>query len=293
MSRKDAEKALAGFDKFVADAIEAWEVPGLAMAVVVDGEIVLAQGFGWRDVDNKLPVTSQTLFAIGSCGKAFTSLVIGTLVDQGQVDWDTPVKDYIPGFRLYDPTASELLTPRDMLTHRCGLPRHDRLWLNNGSSREEIVNRLAFLEPNETLRAKFQYNNLMYVLAGCLIERLTDGTWEEAVHQRIFQPLGMKRSNFSVLDSQNDADFALPYTEKDNGIQPTSFRDLGLIGPAGGINSSVEDMSLRRAAWWGGSRAATRSQPPAEGTTRPSAAAAWRIVSRSALSTRQRGQISK
>ena len=186
MSRKDAEKALAGFEEFVVDAIKEWEVPGLAMAVVVDDEIVLTQGFGLRDVDNELLVTPQTLFAIGSCTKAFTSLVLGTLVDQGEVDWDTPVRAYIHGFRLYDPTASELLTPRDMLTHRCGLPRHDFLWYNNNElSREDMVRRLAFLEPNETLRAKFQYNNLMYLTSGYLIESLTGGTWEEAVRKRI------------------------------------------------------------------------------------------------------------
>jgi len=122
-----AKQALAGFDSFVTEAIKAWEVPGLAVAIVKDGEVVFAQGFGLRDVAHKLPVTPKTLFAIGSCTKAFTTFVLGTLVDEGKLDWDTPVRVYIPEFRLFDRTATEQMTPRDLVTHRSGLPRHDLL----------------------------------------------------------------------------------------------------------------------------------------------------------------------
>ena len=111
-------------------AIKAWEVPGLAIAIVKNGEVILAEGFGLRDVDKKLPVTPKTLFAIGSCTKAFTTFVMGTLVDQGKLDWDKPVRTYIPEFRLFDRVASEQITPRDLVTHRSGLPRHDLVWYN-------------------------------------------------------------------------------------------------------------------------------------------------------------------
>ena len=111
-------------------------MPGLAVAIVKDGEVVFAQGFGFRDVAHKLPVTPKTLFAIGSCTKAFTTFVLGTLVDEGKLDWDTPVRVYIPEFRMFDRTATEQMTPRDLVTHRSGLPRHDLVWYNATLSRQ-------------------------------------------------------------------------------------------------------------------------------------------------------------
>ena len=238
-----AKEPLAGFDAFVNQALPAWEVPGLAMAVVKNGQVVLAQGYGFRDVDKKLPVTSRTLFAIGSCTKAFTTFVMGTLVDEGKLDWDKPLRTYIPELRLHDRVATELITPRDLVTHRSGLPRHDLVWYNATLSRKEIVDRLPYLEPTEAFRGKFQYNNLMYLTAGYLAERLTGQSWEEAVRARIFTPLGMTGSDFSVKDSQKAPDFATPYAERDDKVVAIPFRDISAIGPAGSINSNVEDMA--------------------------------------------------
>jgi CubicO group peptidase (beta-lactamase class C family) len=238
-----ARHALVGFDSFVSEAIKAWEVPGLAIAIVKNGEVILAQGFGMRDVPNKLPVTSKTLFAIGSCTKAFTTFVMGTLVDQGKLDWDTPVRTYIPEIRFHDRVASELITPRDLVTHRSGLPRHDMVWYNASLSRKEVVQRLPYLEPNETFRNKFQYNNIMFMTAGYLVDRLTGATWEDAVRKRIFAPLAMTSSNFSVKDSQHTSDFAKPYDDRDDKIVEIPFRDITNAGPAGSINSNVEDMA--------------------------------------------------
>ena len=240
-----AKESLVGFDSFVNQAIHAWEVPGLAIAIVKNGEVILAEGYGLRDVDKKLPVSSKTLFAIGSCTKAFTTFLMGTLVDEGKLDWDKPVRTYLPEFRLHDRVASELITPRDLVTHRSGLPRHDLVWYNNASlSRKEIVDRLPYLEPTETFRSKFQYNNLMYMTAGYLVERLTGQSWEDVVRARIFTPLGMNGSNFSVIDSQKAADFARPYAERDDKIVEIPFRDItAAVGPAGSINSSVTDMA--------------------------------------------------
>jgi len=243
-SLADTRSLLAGFDAFVTDALKQWAVPGLAIAIVKDGRIVYAKGFGLREVGKKLPVTTNTLFAIGSTTKAFTTFVMGTLVDEGKLDWDKPVRRFLPDFRLYDQNATELITPRDLVTHRSGLPRHDLVWYNNTAiSRRELVERLAYLEPSATLRAKFQYNNLMYAAAGYLVEHLTGQSWEENVRRRIFDPLGMTNSNFSVRDSQQSPDYALPYREKDDQIEPMRFRNIDLIGPAGSINSSVSDMS--------------------------------------------------
>jgi CubicO group peptidase (beta-lactamase class C family) len=241
---KKARRALADFGEIVEKGLKGLKVPGVAVAVVKGNKVVLARGFGYRDVDKKLPMTPDTLLAIGSATKAFTTFTLGTLVDEGKVEWDKPVRLYIPWFHLYDTFATLRLTPRDLVTHRSGLPRHDLVWYNNYSaSREEFVRRLAYLQPSADLREKFQYNNLMFLTAGYLIEVLTGQTWEEAVRERVLNPLEMNRTNFSVLDSQKDEDFAQPYREDKGEIKKIPFRIITNMGPAGSINSSVNEMS--------------------------------------------------
>ena len=240
-----AKSALEGYDAFLEKTIQDFRVPGLAIAIVKGGEVVYAKGFGYRDVEKKLPVTADTLFAIGSSTKAFTTFTLATLVDEGQLEWDKPVRTFLPGFQMYDPNTSETITPRDLVTHRSGLPRHDLVWYNNnGLTRKDVVERLRHLEPNEQLRGKWQYNNLMFLTAGYLTEYLTGKSWEDSVRERVFEPLGMTRTNFSVDDSQKDADHALPYKEDDDEkIVLMPFRNINMIGPAGSINSSVNDMA--------------------------------------------------
>ncbi len=238
-----AGKALAGFDELVARGLKELDVPGVAVAIVKDGKVILSKGYGFRDVEKKLPLTADTLLAIGSSSKAFTTFALGVLVDQGLVEWDTPLRNYIPWFKMKDPFAGERLTPRDLVTHRSGLPRHDLLWYNNRSlSREELVRRLAYLEPTADLRTRFQYNNLMFLTAGYLVETLTGKSWEQSVREIVFAPLGMSRSNFSVEDSKKDADHALPYIYRDKKITLIPFRNIDNIGPAGAINSCANDM---------------------------------------------------
>jgi len=239
-----AGQALAGFDELAARGLKELDVPGVAVAIVKDGKVVLAKGYGYRDLENKLPMTADTLLAIGSSSKAFTTFALGVLVDKGLMDWDTPLRTYIPWFRLKDPFAGERLTPRDLVTHRSGLPRHDLLWYNNRSlSREQLVRRLAYLEPTADLRTRFQYNNLMFLTAGYLVETLTGKSWEQSVREIVFAPLGMSRSNFSVEDSKKDADHAQPYIYRDKKITLIPFRNIDNVGPAGAINSSVNEIS--------------------------------------------------
>ncbi|MFN7963229.1 MAG: serine hydrolase [Thermoanaerobaculia bacterium] len=238
-----ATQSLQGFDTVVAQILADLNLPGLGVGIVKDGEVILARGYGFRDVEAKLPVTADTLFAIGSSTKAFTTFVLASLVAEGKLDWDTPVRRYLPSFRLFDPTASEIITPRDLVTHRSGLPRHDLVWYNNQAApRAELVSRLAYLEPTATLRQKFQYNNLMFLTAGYLAEQLTGKSWEQNVRERIFLPLGMSHSNFDVADSQRAPDFAQPYVEREEKLVKVPFRPIGNMGPAGSINSSVNDM---------------------------------------------------
>lgn len=238
-----ARAALGGFDRFVDSAMASWKVAGLGLGIVVDGEVVYARGHGLRDQERKLPATSKTLFAIGSSSKAFTTFALGSLVDQGKLEWDKPLLSYMPDFRLYDASATLRITPRDLVTHRSGLPRHDLVWYNNTSStRDEVVRRLAFLPPNKDLREVFQYNNLMFLTAGVLAGRLMNSSWEDAIRRLVFEPVGMAGSNFSVAESQRSGDFSYGYRVDKDTIRSMPFRNIDLVGPAGSINSNVDDM---------------------------------------------------
>lgn len=235
----------ASFDAWVDAERAKWNVPGVAVAIVRGDEILLARGYGLRDREKSLPATGKTVFAIGSCTKAFTTFTMATLVDEGRLEWQKPVRTWMPEFALKDPVASERMTPVDLVTHRSGMPRHDLLWYNADASRKEMVGRLRDLEPNKDFRTDFQYNNAMFLTAGYLVERITGKSWEDAVRERIFAPLGMTSANFSVADSQRAPDFALPYEERDDTVQRLEFRNITNVGPAGSINASVEDL----AAW--------------------------------------------
>lgn len=150
---------LHGFAEFVGGLLRDWQAPGVAVAVVNNGELVVSEGFGLRNVEQDLPVTSRTLFAVGSCTKAFTTMGLGLLADEGKLDWDAPVKTYLPTFALRDPVASDRITPRDLVCHRSGPPRHDLAWYGSPLPRREIVDRLRHLVPNKDFRAVRQYQN--------------------------------------------------------------------------------------------------------------------------------------
>jgi len=239
--------ALSDLDSFVAQVMKDWKVPGLALAVVQNGKVILVKGYGLRNRERKLPVTPQTLFAIGSITKSFTVTTLGTLVDEGMLDWDKPVREYLPGFTMYNEILTEHLTTRDMVTHRSGLPRHDLVWYSSDFSRADLVRRLRYLEPSKDLRQTYQYNNLMVMTAGYLAGQILGTTWEDAVRRRVLDPLAMTHTNLSVDDSPKSADFAQPYaTDKVNGeevVKKYAFHNIDQIGPAGSINSCAEDMA--------------------------------------------------
>lgn len=238
-----AATALDGFDDFVLSAMKSWNVPGVAIAIVKDGTVVLAKGYGLRNVQANLPVTADTIFAIGSSTKAFTTMAMGMLVEEGKLEWDKPVATYLPKFALMDKVAGERMTPRDLVTHRSGLPRHDLVWYNAKLSRPELVARLPYLQPNEDFRETFQYQNLMFLTAGYLTGEVAGTSWEEVLRSRILEPLGMRSSNFAVSESQKTRDFATPYTLKEKTPIDIPFRVIDAVGPAGSINSTVNDMA--------------------------------------------------
>ena len=186
-------------ERFVTGQLAAWEVPGCAIAAVRDEDVVLAAGWGRRDLAADLPVTPDTLFAIGSTTKAFTVATVGALVDDGLLEWERPLRDYLPDLRLHDPVVTDRLSIVDLLSHRSGLPRHDLAWLGHpGRSRAELVRRLRFLPLSRDLRQEFQYCNLGYLLAGHIVEVLSGTPWEDYLRTRLLTPAGMDRSNLSA-----------------------------------------------------------------------------------------------
>jgi CubicO group peptidase (beta-lactamase class C family) len=235
--------SLKDFTAFAEKVMAEWKVPGMAVGVVKDVEVVYMKGFGFRDVEKQLPVTSKTLFAIGSSTKAFTAMAIGILVDDGKLDLDTPVIEYLPDFRLCDDYATLHVTPRDLLCHRTGMPGYDPIWILSRGSRNEFYRRLRYLEPNAGFRDVFQYNNFMYMVAGILVGRLGGGSWEKFVSERIFKPLGMEHSNFSINDTRKANDFSQPYMTFSEKPEKVPFRIIDAFGPGGAINSNIEDMS--------------------------------------------------
>lgn len=240
---KTDEERLKDLDTLINKTLKEWNVPGAGISIVKNGKIIFAKGFGYRDVEKKLPVTENTLFAIGSCTKAFTALDNCILAERGDINLDKPVINYMSDFKMYNDYVTMNMTARDLLTHRSGLPRHDLMWYGSDLSRKELYDRLRFLEPTAGFREKMQYQNLMYMTAGILVERVSNDTWENFTRKNIFEPLEMTGSNFSTIESRSTSDFSLPYKEEKNKVKLTDFRDIQSVGPAGSINSNVKDMA--------------------------------------------------
>ncbi len=233
---------LNGFAEYVEAKRQAWKVPGAAVAVIQEDEVIFAQGFGLRDVEANLPVTPETIFAIGSASKAFTAAACAIAVDDGKLDWDKPVREYVPWFQMQDLFASTRMSARDLLCHRSGLPRHDLSWYGSTDTREALIQRVRYLEANHDFRTYFQYQNFMYTTAGYLAGVVEGSSWEDVVRARIFQPLGMTSSQFSVEESKKSDNAALPYYNRHEQIVKADFRNIDAIGPAGSINSNLIDM---------------------------------------------------
>ncbi len=216
---KNLSQLPAYVDKLMAD----WNVPGLSVAVVKGDQVIWERGFGRVRGDKNVAVSPETPFAIGSATKAFTALGLMLLVQERKIDLDQSVASYLPGFKSADPYISANLSVRDILSHRSGLPRHDLVWFGSDKSREELVKAIAFLPFGKDWRTRFQYNNLMYALAGYLTEKISGKCWQEYIQQEVFTPLGMAHSDFSYrLSERGSAD---------------------AMAPAGAVVSTVRDLS--------------------------------------------------
>lgn len=221
-----------------------WNIPGLAAGVNLHGEDVLLEGYGVRDREDGLPMTPDSLGCIGSCTKSFTSAMIETLADDGILDLDKPVRDYVPDFRMMDPEASEHVTLRDMLCHRTGLPAHDGMWPQEHTSRREFLHEIRYLQPVYPFRGGTEYSNVMYGAAGAIAEAVTGKTWEELVQKRILDPLDMHRTCLCPQDSMKDGNHAAGYFSKDrhSPLQRMGILDMNVDAPAGNIYSCPSEM---------------------------------------------------
>ena len=238
------KEALADIDPVIEQALKTYQVPGVAVAVVAGDEVVLAKGYGFRDVEKKVPVTPETQMPIASMTKQFTVAALGTLVRQGKLDWDKPVREYLPDFRLNNEYATAHATVRDLVTHRIGLPRHDFVWDGSDLSREQLFHRLPYLPFSKDLRERFQYNNLMYMTSGYLAGQVAKSSWEELVKGALFTPLGMKRSNLTVAAMHAEPNHSEAYdlnTRRE--VVKVEHGALDAMGPTGSINSSADEMA--------------------------------------------------
>lgn len=254
-SQKPTDKRLAGLDTLAQKVLKDWNAPGISIAVVEKGKIIYAGGFGYRDYENKLPVTANTQFAIGSCTKAFTASLLGMLAQQGKIDLDKPVRNYLPELKFQNEYTNAHATTRDMMCHRTGLGRHDISWYGSNASRQELLERIQYLEPSLELRQKFQYNNFMFMAQGVLVEKLTGKSWEQNIKEKILDPLGMTNTNLSVKEMEKATDHSFAYINyKDSVVKKIPYRNIDGIGPAGSINSTANDMAKWLITWINGGK---------------------------------------
>jgi CubicO group peptidase (beta-lactamase class C family)/cyclophilin family peptidyl-prolyl cis-trans isomerase len=232
------------FDAYVARAVTDWHAPGLAIAVVKDGQVLVAKGYGVRDIGQPGAVDANTLFAIGSTTKAMTAAAIGMLVDEGKLAWDDPVTRHLPGFAVADAYVTRELRIRDLLTHRSGLAQTDFLWYGQERrSIDDVLRRLQLVTPSSSLRSHFAYQNVMYAAAGEVVARVSGMPWAEFVRRRIFTPLGMTRSVASLGGVTGLDNVAVPHFELNGRVAQISNASADAVPAAGAVWSSAADMA--------------------------------------------------
>src|SRR6185295_8742806 len=236
-------KKLGDFDAYMQKVVKDWNVPGIGVGIVVKDKLVFARGYGFRDYGRKLPFTPQTTVPIASNTKLFTAVAAGLLVEEGKLEWDRPVREFVPGIRFYNDELTATVTIRDMLSHRTGITRHDSIWYKSDFTQKDLFERLKYLEPSQPPRSVFLYNNMMYSGSGYAIELLS---WEAFVRDRILTPLGMTSTTFSIDAMVKNAEPGVPYTERRDTTelyQIPYYSDAIGVAPAGAINSNIVDVS--------------------------------------------------
>jgi CubicO group peptidase (beta-lactamase class C family) len=234
---------VAQFDAYVAQAVRDWHVPGLAIAVVQGDSVILARGYGVRELGKPGAVDAGTRFAIGSTTKAMTAAALGMLVDEGKLRWDDPVTKHLPDFRLSDPWVTREITVRDLLTHRAGLGNADMLWADDAYSTDEIIRRVGALPLAYSMRSGWVYQNIMYAVAGKVVERVSGMPWETFLRTRLFQPLGMTATEPLLAGLAGQPNVAAPHGEIGDSLRVIQNRSVDPVKAAGSVWSSVGDMA--------------------------------------------------
>jgi len=245
------DKRLKGLDKKLNQILETTGAAGFAVAVVEGNKIIYANGFGYRDFENKIPVNPNTLFAIGSSSKAFTSAILGQLRNEDKLSFDdSPIK-HIPELQFYNDDLNNNIMIKDLMSHRTGLPRHDGSWyLFPTYDKDSLMRRIKYQKPFTGIRQQWYYNNFMFLTQGVIAERITGKSWEDNIRERFFKPLGMTRSNVTIDELEKSTNAALGYElKKDNSIQKMDYYRIAGMRPAGSINSSVNEMSNWLITW--------------------------------------------
>lgn len=234
-------------DAFIAKQVIEYKIPGLAIGIIKNNQIVFKKGYGINSTIDSLPVTTQTIFPILSCTKAFTAAAIGILIDEDKINWNDKVIKYLPNFKLSDPWITKELTIADILSHRSGLESSegDLLWYGTNYSRQEIVRRIQFSPVRNNFRADYGYQNVMYLVAGLIIEKITGQTWDNFIKERLFIPLSMNSSSTSIIQIIKSGNYAHPHLKN----EPIPLMNMDNIGPAGSINSTIDDMLLWMKLW--------------------------------------------
>ena len=230
----------------VARVMKTFEVPGIAIAVVKDGKVIAARGFGVRKLGDPAPVDGKTLFEIASNSKGFTAAALAMLVDEGKLAWDDPVTKHLPDFQMYDAYVTHAMTVRDLLTHRSGLGlgAGDLLWWPTTSfSTDEIIEKLRYIRPATSFRGSYAYDNLLYIVAGKIIARKSGKSWGETVRERILKPVGMTTTTTSLLENEGNPNVAHSHSKIDHKIAVVKAVPAANAVGAVGINTNAEDIA--------------------------------------------------
>ena len=233
------------FDAWVESSRKEWQIPGMAIGIVKDGKVIYAKGFGEKRLGSSDQVDANTIFSIASVSKNITAAALGILVDEGKIKWDDKITQHIPWFQLKDSWVTQELTIRDALTHRVGLGRilGNRLQFMTDSPRDSVLYQMRFMELEKPFRSEFVYNNVMYSLAGQIIEHVDGRTWDEFLMERLFMPLEMNSSTTSIKQLKPSDNQAYPHQFINGKVVSIERRNWDNAGPAGGVNASINDLN--------------------------------------------------
>jgi CubicO group peptidase (beta-lactamase class C family) len=234
---------IAAFDSYLQKAMQVWQIPGMSVAIVQGNEIVFTKGYGVRETGTSKMVDTKTLFSCASTTKAMTAVCMGILADEGKVHWTDPVIKYLPTFKLYDPYVTRELTIQDLFTHNSGVGNTDFLWGDNNLTSDEILAKMQLVKPSYSLRSSFIYQNIFYLIAGKVIEKIAGKPWQEYIKERIFDPLGMVNTH-AVLKDIHEENQAKPHFLINNNVTLIEKDTADVIGPAGSVSSCADDIAL-------------------------------------------------